>query len=370
MKKSKLLFATWIALCLSVSLSAQVLKNPAPGGNKRASVSEEIGITQVSVWYNRPGVKGREGHIYGTNVVYKGYQDMSVLFGTAKDAPWRAGANENTIIEFSTDVKVEGKSLPAGKYGLFVAYDPAECTVIFSKNTSSWGNFFYTESEDALRVKVKPVALDKSVEWLKYEFLNQTPESAIVALEWEKLEIPFLVEVDLVKTELADFRNELRGDKAFTADGYLQAATFCLDHEVNYPEALTWAEAAVNTQKTFQTLNTKGLLLEKLGKTATADSAMKEAIPLATMLDLHQYAKHLLGLKRNAEALTVFKLNAKKHPNQFITYAGLTRGYSANGDDKTALLNAKAALPLAPNEPNKAAVTEMIKKLESGKDVN
>ena len=84
-------------------------------------------------------------------------------FGSSKSAPWRAGANENTTIEFSTDVKIEGKSLPAGKYGFFVAYDPAEPTLIFSKNSSSWGSYYYDEREDALRVKVKSQALAQNI---------------------------------------------------------------------------------------------------------------------------------------------------------------------------------------------------------------
>jgi len=151
----------------------------ASGGNKKASVSERIGLTDVTVQYDRPGVKGREGQIWG-KLIPVGYTDQG--FGSSKAAPWRAGANENTTVEFSTDVKIEGQTLPAGKYGFFIAYDPAECTLIFSKNNSSWGSFYYDPKEDALRVKVKPVAADKSVEWLKYEFMNQTENTATIAL--------------------------------------------------------------------------------------------------------------------------------------------------------------------------------------------
>ena len=133
-----------------------------------------------------------------------------------RQSPWRAGSNENTTIEFSTDVTIEGKRLPAGKYGFFIAYDPNECTLIFSKNTTSWGSYFYKPEEDALRVKVKPVATDKSVEWLKYEFMNETENSATIAWLWEKLMIPFKVEVDLNKLQLESFRRELRGERSFS----------------------------------------------------------------------------------------------------------------------------------------------------------
>ncbi len=181
------------------------------GGNKRASVSEQIGITDVIIHYSRPGVKKRDGHIWG-ELIPVGFTELG--YGIKKPAPWRAGANENTTIEFTTDVKIEGHDLPAGRYGFFVAYDPSECTLIFSKNSTSWGNFFYNPEEDALRVKVKPVKTDKSVEWLKYEFADQTPSSATVQLQWEKLVIPFRIDVDVIKTQIESFRRELRGDKA------------------------------------------------------------------------------------------------------------------------------------------------------------
>ena len=141
----------------------QQLTSLPRGGNKRASVSEEIGITDVIIHYSRPGVKKRDGHIWG-ELIPAGFSQLG--YGFKNPTPWRAGANENTTIEFTTDVKVEGHNLPAGKYGFFVAYDPNECTVIFSKNSTSWGNFFYDSTEDALRVKVKPVKTETSVEWL------------------------------------------------------------------------------------------------------------------------------------------------------------------------------------------------------------
>jgi hypothetical protein len=359
----------FIALTFAAAISnAQNLKTLPSGGNKKAIVSEVIGITTVTINYDRPGVKGREGKIYGTPVVHIGFVDPG--FGSSKASPWRAGANENTTMEFSTDVKVEGKNLPAGKYGFFIAYDPNECTLIFSKNTTSWGSYFYNDKEDVLRVKVKPVALDKSVEWLKYEFMNQTENSATIALQWEKLMIPFKVEVDLVNTELASYRDELRGNKGFNWQNLQMAASVCDQNNVSLDEGLQWSNLAVAYDKNFQTLSTNSSLLAKLGQKAKADSVMKEAMNIGSMIDLHLYGKQLLSQKKNKEALEVFQLNAKKNPKQFMTYAGLTRGFSANGDFKSALKNAKEALPLAPDPVNKSSIEGMIKKLEKGVDVN
>jgi len=340
-------------------------------GNRRATVSEGIGITNVTIHYNRPHVKGREGHIWG-ELIPVGYVDQG--FGPSKSAPWRAGANEGTSIEFSTDVMIEGQPLAAGKYGFFVAYDPNECTVIFSKNSTSWGSFFYDQAEDVLRVKVKPVAADKSVEWLKYEFADETPESATVQLQWEKLIIPVKISVDVVKTQLESFRRELRTDKGFTWESWDQAAAFCAQHKTNLDQALMWADSATSVDfgglQVFQAWSTKAAVLDSLGRKADADAAMKKALPYGTVNDLYFYARGLTRAKRGPEALEIFKLNYDKHPNEFITNAGMARGYSATGDYKKALSYALKAQAQATAGFNKTTMDKMVKDLQAGKDVN
>ena len=370
MKKQSIICGVLI-LAFTFSYSQIPLTVLPSGGNKKAVIGEQIGLTKVVVNYDRPGVKGREGKIWG-QLVHVGYTDQG--FGNTKAAPWRAGANENTTIEFSTDVKVEGKDLPAGKYGFFIAYDPGESTLIFSKNSGSWGSYYYNEKEDALRVKVKPVSLDKSVEWLTYEFLNETENSATIALSWEKLMIPFKIEVDYVKAQLESFRQELRTDKGFIWQSWEQAANWCLQRNVNLEEALMWADSATSTSfegnKSFRAASTKAQILEKLGRGNEALAVMKTALPNASMGEIHQYGRTLLTQKKSKEALDVFKSNYEKHPNQFTTLVGLVRGYSANGDYPTALKYANQALPLAPDTNNKSSVSTMIDKLKAGKDVN
>lgn len=359
-------------LLLLSALDAQLTTLP-DGGNKMAMVGERIGLTDVTIHYNRPGVKGREGKIWG-QLIKAGFNDLG--FGSSKAAPWRAGANENTTIEFSTDVKIEGHNLPAGKYGFFIAYDPNESTLIFSKNSSSWGSFFYDDKEDALRVKVKPVALDKSVEWLRYEFTNETENGATIALEWEKLSFPFKVEVDYVKTQLEVFRRELRSEKSFNPgwQSFQQAAQFTAIRNIDLEEGLHWADQSISEpfigQANFVTLSTKADILQKLGRSKEADSIMKVALPMGSMQELHAYGRQLLQQKRPKDALEVFQMNYKKNPNQFTTIMGLTRGYSANGDYKNALKYAQLALPLAPAGGNRTNVENMIEKLKNGQDVN
>lgn len=362
----------WASFLVVTAFSASAqLKMPADGGNKHASVSEQIGLTTVAITYDRPAVKGRDGKIWG-DLVHFGFKDLG--FGTSKAAPWRAGANENTVLSVSNEVKIEGKTLPAGTYGLFMAVYADSAVVIFSKNHSSWGSYFYDPREDALRVRVTPRKDQPFTERLTYEFTDQTDNAATVALAWERWRIPFRVEVDLHRDVLASLRNQLRTNTGFNAQNWAQAVNYCLQNNVNLDEALTWADYALNApfvgQKTFQTLSAKAQVLAKLNRTAEADALMKEALPLGSVQELHGYGRSLLNQKRVADALEVFKLNAQKNPNVFTTNVGLARGFSASGDYKTALKYAKAALPQAPDDLNRRSVAGMVEKLTAGQDAN
>jgi hypothetical protein len=367
-----LLFVVFIVITAqSFSQSFSQLTTDASGGNKKAVVSEGIGLTDVTVRYNRPGVKGREGHIWG-ELIHVGFANLG--FGSAKASPWRAGANENTTITFSTDVRVEGKDLRAGTYGVFMAYDPNETTVIFSNNSTSYGSYYYDEKEDALRIKVKPVKMNESIEWLKYEFTNQTDSTATVQLAWEKLRIPFTISTDVKKNQIASFRKELRSDKGFNWLGWNQAAQWCAQNGVNLEEALLWSDSATsaifggNTQ--FQPYATKAQILTLLGMQDKATALIKNTIQYGSMLDIHFYAWQLIMAKRNKEAYDLFKANYAKYPNRFTTLMGMARGYSAIGDYKNALRYGQQAQPLAPDENNKKDVETAIRKLKEGKDMN
>lgn len=362
---------TLAAVCLLHFYSSAQLTTVADGGNRKAMVAERIGLTDVTISYNRPGVKGREGKIWGGLVPF-GYNDLG--FGTSKAAPWRAGANENTTIEFSTDVMIEGKPLAAGKYGFFIAVGKEESTLIFSKNNSSWGSFFYDPKEDALKVTVKQQQLDHSVEWLTYEFINQAANSAVVALQWEKWQFAFKVETDIDKNQLQSFRNELRSDKGFDSKAWAQAADWCADHKTNLEEALQWSDYAISGvfvgEKTFRTMSVKSRILALLNRGAEADALMKEALPLGNMNEVHGYARQLLAAQKTKEAGEAFRANYKKYPNTFTTNMGMARAYSGEGNFKEALKYANLALAQAPDSGNKVNVESVIEKLKAGKDIN
>lgn len=157
----------------------------------KAGVMQRLGVdTDITIEYSRPGVKGRT--IWGDLVPY-GLAPGN-RYSKDKPYPWRAGANENTTIEFSKDVVVEGNKLPAGKYGIHMIPSETEWIVIFSKNNSSWGSFAYNQEEDALRITVKPVEAPFQ-EWLMFGFEDLAGKSAVAFLHWEKLKVPFKIEV-------------------------------------------------------------------------------------------------------------------------------------------------------------------------------
>jgi tetratricopeptide (TPR) repeat protein len=363
---------TLFAITTLITSQAQITLTQLPsGGNKKAMVGERIGLTDVVIHYDRPAVKGREGKIWG-QLVPVGFVDQG--FGNSKAAPWRAGSNENTTIEFSNDVTIEGQPLKKGKYGFFIAYDSTESTLIFSSNSSSWGSYYYDPKEDVLRVKVRPVRTNHSVEWMRYEFINQTENAATIALQWERLMIPFKVETDYIKHQIASFQNELRTQRGFYWLPWDQAAQWCLQRNVNLEQALQWADSASSPtfggNAHFGPKATKAQILQKLGRGEEAMAIMKEALPLANMQELHGYGRSLLAQKKFKEALEVFQTNFQKNPGKFTTLVGLTRGLSANGDYKNALKYAEQALPLAPDSNNKNAIAGMIDKLKKGQDVN
>ena len=340
------------------------------GGNKKASVSEQLGIVKISISYSRPGVKGREGKIYNTPVAHYGFVDQG--HGTSYAAPWRAGANENTTMSFSHPVKIEGKDLAAGTYGFFIALGEDESTLIFSKVSNSWGSFYYDPAEDALRVNVKNMSLDKSVEWLKYEFLDQTDNAVTIAMSWEKRMVPFKVEADTKALQIAAFKSDFRTTRPYY--DYIQAANWCVQNNVELEQALAWMDRAIYFrimgEKNFRTLSTKASVLMKMNRVAEAKKVMEEALPLGTMLDVHFYGRQLLSMKETEEAVKVYKMNYEKYPNQFTTNVGMGRAYSAKGDYKKALSYMKSALPQVPDDGNKTHVEAMIKKLQESQDVN
>jgi tetratricopeptide (TPR) repeat protein len=349
-----------------------------PRESQAASISQSIGIVKVSVDYSSPRVHApngtdRKGAIWGKLVPY-GMTNLG--FGTCKECPWRAGANENTVFSTSEDLMIEGQKLPAGSYGLHMipAEAPNDWTVIFSKNHSAWGSFFYDPAEDQLRVKVKPAKSDYR-EALTYSFTDSHADKATLTLQWEELAVPIAITVpnsnDLY---MAALRHELRAEPGFDWQNIVQASQFALQH--SHPdEGLAWAQMAVNGQtgqENFRSLVNLADAQEANNKTADATATRDKAFnhPTASPLDLHAYARQLLNRKKKDEAIRVWNLNAKLHPKVWPVNVGLARANSAAGNYPEALKYAKLAAAEAPDEINKKSLEGAIKKLEAGQDIN
>ena len=367
------LSALLIAIFFIANTAVAQLDLPPSGNNPRATISEEVGITSITVKYSRPDVNKREGKIYGDgNVVTYGFSTQNFTTNT-NISPWRAGANENTTITFEHDVKVEGQAIKAGTYGLFMAMGADNVTVIFSSKSDAWGSFYYDEKYDALRVNVQPVALDKSVEWLKYEFIEQKEKSCTVAMQWEKLSVPFKIDVDVDNIVLARIREELTSRKGFTPAIILTATQFCFNKNINLEEALQWSKKAIDGiggQKTYITLRNLATAYEKLNRIPEADSTMNEALLIATANQYTAYGRQLITQKRASKALEIFKASQKRYGDIFGVNNGLMSGYSAKGDFKNAVKFADKAMAQAPNDAAKKTLEEQIIKLKEAKDIN
>jgi hypothetical protein len=375
----KLFIVTFLVLWELSALSAEsqtiTLTNPPNGGNQKSSVSQWIGLASITITYHGPDVHSptgvdRKGHIWGELIPY-GLQDPG--FGPSLAAPWRAGSNEITTVTVSHDVKINGKDLKAGTYGLFLLLEKEKpWTWIFSKNSTSWGAYYYTPDEDVLRVEATKEDCAYT-EWLTYGFDDRQATSANAYLQWENKRISFKVEVPNAKQLYVDqMRAELTSYAGFNAANWLNSARYCLSNKINLEEGLKWVDNSMNTerfngQKTFAALQTKAEILSSLNRSPEADALMNDAMKSASMLEIHQYGRALLTSARNERALEVFQLNRQRHKDDtFTTFVGLARGYTAVGNKNEAIKNWEIALKNVPEnqKANLPALEAELKKLK------
>jgi hypothetical protein len=253
------------ALLLASSAFAQL---DLPRVSPKATVSQTVGLTDVTITYCRPGVKGRV--IWGGLVPY--------------DQVWRTGANEATTISFGGDVTVDGSKLPAGTYALFTIPGKDEWTVIFNKEAKQFGAFSYKPDQDALRIKVKPQASEFR-ELMTFDFPVVSADSAEVALSWDRLTVPFTIKVDTVDRVLASARKAIAEAKPDDWRTPYRAAAFCLDNNVNLGDAKAWLDKSIAVKETMYNLTGKARLLAMEGKKADAVALAKKAIAVGKAAD-------------------------------------------------------------------------------------
>jgi len=343
-------------LIVSISFSQNITtpRTPSPA----SSVSQTIGISTVTIKYSRPSVKGRE--VWGALVPY-GWNKQS--FGPANEAPWRAGANENTVIEFSHPAKVEGQSVPAGSYGLFFVVNKDNTgEVILSKDYRSWGSFWYDPTHDLMRSKIELRTIPHT-ELLTYDFNNITKNSADLVLNWEKKQFPVKIEYDVDNIVMANAVEELKGPTGFTWQGYASAANYALQNKINYDQALTWIDQAIAQHNSFTTLKTKADIFTQTGKTAEAEKIMSDAVAAADENELNQYGYQLLTEGNHDKAIEMLILNTKRHPESANTWDSLGEAYATKGDKKNAIKYFKKSLGMNPPANVRANSEKFLKQL-------
>jgi TolA-binding protein len=333
------LMAISISYCIAQPISTPRTASPA------ASVRQTIGISTVTVNYSRPSVKGRE--VWGKLVPY-GYNVQP--FGARNSAPWRAGANENTTIEFSNPVKVEGVTVPAGMYGFFLVINQDNSgEVILSKDNKSWGSFWYDPKQDVMRAKIQTREIP-SVEMLTYDFINLSKNSADLVLNWEKKQFPVKIEFAVDELVMANAVQELKGPVGFTPQGFTSAANYALQNNVNLDQAVSWIDQALAQNKNFNNMRIKSELMKKSGKVAEADALMKDALASATELEINNYGYQVLGQGDHDKAIEVLAINTTRFPRSANAWDSLGEAYATKGDKTNAVKMFKKALTLNPPE--------------------
>ncbi len=332
-----------IGLILSIAVSLPAQNLPQIQVSPHAKVVQEVGLSEITIDYHRPAVKGRV--IWGKLVPY----GMTKLgFGTAKESPWRAGANENTTITFTDDVKINGHSLPANTYGVHMLVAEKEWTVIFNKVNTAWGSFFYDPTEDVLRVKVTP---EKSefTEWLAYGFENLSASSADVFLKWENLKVKFTASFDVDNIVLEKYRKILVGAGGFNPLNYQKAASYCIAKNINLDEAAKWIDHSISIQESGANLLTKAQLLYKLRKKDEADALAKKGVGIGTEAELNTYAYFLMQEQNDIDkAIELFKAIVEKFPASWNAYDSLAEALANKGDKENAVKYYKIALEKSP----------------------
>jgi len=309
LKRSCSLLAVLCVLCFAAAASAQPT---LPRPSQKASVMQRIGVTDVTITYSRPGVKGRQiwgDPLPGQSADVKGEATLDDQNKRPKNAPivpwghvWRTGANEATMFVVTDDVLVNGQKLPAGSYSLHTIPTKDEWTIVFNGTANQWGSFDYDPAKDTLRVKAKPQWMNTSEEYLSYSFDPVTDDSAQVNIRWEKVSVPFTVKVpDVNALTLSKLKAAVEGAKPDDWRTAYQAAAYALNNKDTADDAqgMMWLDQSIKVKETFQNLSFKANALYKAGKKDEAFALGDQAIQRgkADKVDTTAFEKRLADMK-------------------------------------------------------------------------
>lgn len=332
-------------LVVSDAAAQQLLQTPRP--SPAAEVSQTVGISTITVNYSRPSVNDRT--VWGGLVPY--------------GQVWRTGANENTTVTLSHPVRVSGKMLPAGTYGLHAIPNEDQWTLVFSKRNNLWGSFGYDEAEDALRVTVTPRSAPH-LETLAYSFPDVTDTAATMRLHWGEVAVDVPMEFDVTRIVFEQIDHDLRSVLQFNPAAWAQAAAFTAQHGIELDKGLTWIDRALGQNPSFANQAVKAQVLEKMGRRQDAEALIAASMPKATENEVNAYGYQLLFSGQTDRAIAVFEHNTKTHPDSWNVWDSLAEGYMTKGVHAEATRYYKKALAMAPDD-QKDRITQTLARLEA-----
>ena len=322
------------ALGLSAVSSAQRSALPAPRRSPPASVTGTVGVTEVTVDYSRPGVRGRS--VWGDLVPY--------------GAVWRAGANAATRVTFTSDVKVAGETVPAGTYSYHVLpFRDRPWNVMLNGAAEMWGSYSYDKTQDVVRIEVTPVDTHPE-EWMRFDVSPVDDTHSSLDLIWAGKRISLPLQVDLEVSQAAAVRELLDGPGKDNPELLVTAARGNLKSGQDLEQALEWAARAAELQKTFDNLGLQAQLLEALGRKDEAAPLQKQAWLVATEEDLSNFGGKLMSNRQYAQAVPVFELSARKNPESWKAHDQLAEAYKKSGEKDKAMKAYAKALELTDDD--------------------
>lgn len=260
--KQKIAFTLAFLLCSLISIAQQI---QMPQASPSAKIAQKVGLTDVTVDYSRPSTKDRK--IFGELVPY--------------GQVWRTGANGATVLSFSTDVLIDGKTIPAGQYALYAIPGKSEWTMILSKNIKLWGAIGYDPSEDILRFKAQPAKLSKKSETFEISFANMTDTGSDISLKWEKTKVDFRIETEVDPLVMAQIKEYVIESDSTDPSLLYSAASYYYTNSKDLNLAYDWINESVDEDPKYWTMHLKAKIEAALGKKTDAVESAEEAIGLA-----------------------------------------------------------------------------------------
>jgi len=275
MRRRKTIFT--FVLALAIFCSQQVMAQLAiPAASPQATLTQRVGLTDITVKYSRPSLKGRK--MFGETLPY--------------GQPWRAGANNSTVIEFKDPVTLQGTPVPAGEYAIYAIPGESEWTVIFNKNTKLGGNTQdYKKEEDVARFKVKPLKTPTKTETFTINFADLTPSTANLELLWENTSVKVKIIAEVDSKVMAQIQEQVVNGKDVKPDLYAAAAVYYLDTNKDAKQALEWIKKANEKDPKFWNMHTQAKLQAKNKDYKGAIASAEKSIALAKEAKNNDYVR-------------------------------------------------------------------------------